>query len=609
MGLRAGIWVLALVVPSFGQTTWYVDVQATPPGNGTKQSPYARIQHAIAQPTTQSGDRIYVAPGTYLEAIDLLGKTLVVRGTQGAANTVIDAAGLFSPAITVENGEGEGTRIQGFTITGANPGGVIEGAGLHCDRSTVEVRECAFTDLGQGLPATFRGGGAAVLGGGELVLVRCRFVRCRADQEGGAVYASSSRLRVDGCSFSACTSRFGEGGAIAAYGSLIEVLRCSFQENNANYGLGGALYLELTSGRIADSDLRANRARNGYDGGALATAAGTVEVERCQFFDNAAQAGGALRTTGGVTVRDCRFVGNLAGLNPVATVGGAAIYSTVAQVQVERSVFWRNTTASFSGTAEGAIRGCVLERCTIADNTTTPAASGSAASASTLRDCIVWGNTPPASTLDSCTVTYSDVDAPEPGVGNLSADPLFVDRTGGDLRLLPGSPCIDTGDPSSGPDLDGSRADMGAFPFYPEYGIPPSPGCQGKVNSLGCLPYVGHNGAPPSLSGGLFEVHGHNVSESTYGLLTWSLQPTSVPFQGGTLCVGAPQRRTPVQSSGSFEAGAECPGRFAFRWTSAYLASWGLTAGTDVYCQFWGRDAGDPWNSTMTDLLAFRLVP
>jgi hypothetical protein len=294
----------------------------------------------------------------------------------------------------------------------------------------------------------------------------------------------------------------------------------------------------------------------------------------------------------------------------VGSVGGAAIYSTVAQVQVERSVFWRNATTSDStSTAQGALRGCVLDRCTIVENSTFPEAPGSAASASTLRDCIVWGNTPLASTLDSCTVTYSDVDAPTPGNGNLGADPLFVDASSGDLRLLAGSPCIDAGDPSSAFDPDGSRADMGAFPFHPVYGAPPQTGCQGKVNSLGCEPYMGHNGSPPSVSGGLFEVYGRNESTYSYGLLIWSVQPMSVPFEGGTLCVGSPLQRTPVQSSGSWIPGAECSGCYSFPWTSEYLASWGLDAGTDIYCQFWGRDSADPWHSSMTDMLAFRLVP
>jgi len=52
------------------------------------------------------------------------------------------------------------------------------------------------------------------------------------------------------------------------------------------------------------------------------------------------------------------------------------------------------------------------------------------------------------------------------GEGVLSSNPLFVSPENGDYRLSEGSPCIDTGDPESEPDPDGTRADMGAFYFH-----------------------------------------------------------------------------------------------------------------------------------------------
>jgi len=47
------------------------------------------------------------------------------------------------------------------------------------------------------------------------------------------------------------------------------------------------------------------------------------------------------------------------------------------------------------------------------------------------------------------------------GEGNISTDPLLREN----YHLSPASPCIDTGDPESEPDSDGTRADMGAFSF------------------------------------------------------------------------------------------------------------------------------------------------
>jgi hypothetical protein len=61
--------------------------------------------------------------------------------------------------------------------------------------------------------------------------------------------------------------------------------------------------------------------------------------------------------------------------------------------------------------------------------------------------------------------------------GNVYADPMFVDRDNGDLRLQKGSPCIDVGVPWI-LDVDGTRSDIGAFggpggSFYIYQDLPP----------------------------------------------------------------------------------------------------------------------------------------
>ena len=52
-----------------------------------------------------------------------------------------------------------------------------------------------------------------------------------------------------------------------------------------------------------------------------------------------------------------------------------------------------------------------------------------------------------------------------PGIGDITMDPLFNAEHELDFTLLPGSPCIDAGDPNSPPDPDGTIADMGAYYF------------------------------------------------------------------------------------------------------------------------------------------------
>gem|GEM_PF-4936856 len=52
--------------------------------------------------------------------------------------------------------------------------------------------------------------------------------------------------------------------------------------------------------------------------------------------------------------------------------------------------------------------------------------------------------------------------------GNMSEDPLYVDPFSWDFHLDYDSPCVDTGDPDSPDDPDGSRADIGAWNAYPQ---------------------------------------------------------------------------------------------------------------------------------------------
>jgi len=66
-------------------------------------------------------DEVVVTPGFYVEAINFNGKAITVRSS-GAAITTISGAGNFH-IVQCVTGDGAGTVLQGFTITGGNANG------------------------------------------------------------------------------------------------------------------------------------------------------------------------------------------------------------------------------------------------------------------------------------------------------------------------------------------------------------------------------------------------------------------------------------------------------------------------------------------------------
>jgi hypothetical protein len=67
--------------------------------------------------------------------------------------------------------------------------------------------------------------------------------------------------------------------------------------------------------------------------------------------------------------------------------------------------------------------------------------------------------------VQQIVIAYSDLSSAWPGTGNTTAAPQFKDPVASDYHLRFGSPAIDTGDPASPPDADGTRTDMGYAPF------------------------------------------------------------------------------------------------------------------------------------------------
>lgn len=146
----------------------------------------------------------------------------------------------------------------------------------------------------------------------------------------------------------------------------------------------------------------------------------------------------------------------------------------------------------------------------------------------------------------------------------------------------------------------------------------PNTYCAAKWNSLGCLPEIAFFGRASASAALGFDVRAVNVRNNKPGLLLYGTTGGSaLPFQGGTLCVHTPLKRTiAVNSAGQPAPQLDCSGVFALDFNA--FAAGGLGGnpspvlrqpGVRVSCQWWGRDPGfaAPNNSTLSNALEFTL--
>jgi predicted outer membrane repeat protein len=260
---------------------------------------------------------------------------------------------------------------------------------------------------------------------------------------------------------------------------------------------GGGMWNDSASPTVANCTFSKNTAMF-YGGGMCNANNSSPTVTSCTFNGDLASKGGGMynEDNSTPTVTNCTFSGNR------GTGAGGGLYNRESSPTVTNSVFCGN----WSKTGGGGMYnddGCnpTLANCTFASNSASKGGGvyNDDISSATLTNCILWGNTATISDpqigvggSSSITVTYCDVEGGWGGPPNIDADPCFVrdpcdggdgwsddPQTGGideganddfgNLRLSPGSPCIDAGDSSSVPadtaDLDNDANTTEPIPF------------------------------------------------------------------------------------------------------------------------------------------------
>jgi hypothetical protein len=194
-----------------------------------------------------------------------------------------------------------------------------------------------------------------------------------------------------------------------------------------------------------------------YGGGVYVSGDSKLRLENCWIIGNGQ---GVPRST------SATFAGGV-------YAGGSSTHVELVQCLLRDNYCW----ASGGATLADNYAMMTFDRCTVTANSSTSffghqgGISMSNWGKVTVNSSIVWGNSgsqigafgAPYNRGTKATATYSDVQGGFAGTGNINANPMFASPSTNDFILQSGSPCINTGDPTTPKDPDNTRADMGAF--------------------------------------------------------------------------------------------------------------------------------------------------
>ena len=235
-------------------------------------------------------------------------------------------------------------------------------------------------------------------------------------------------------------------------------------QNGYSQDVGGGIFME-DGGSVLNCVVRGNHAS---DGGGIRSEGGGV-ISNCTVVGNYADWGA------GVDGWDLELWHSLVASNIAFKVGGGVI---VDYSLIRNCLILDNLAAEESGGIELRYAS-VAENCTIVGNEAKEA-GGLTIEGSILRNCIVYYNRGRGGANwreGSLGCLYERVCSTPvmPGDGNTSRIPDFRDPPQGDYRLLPGSPCQDTGtnqswmvsstDSDGDPRIAGSAVDLGAYEY------------------------------------------------------------------------------------------------------------------------------------------------
>jgi len=397
------------------------------------------------------------------------GSSLTVTGCTFTGNSAEGGGGMYNAR--------NSPTVSGCTFTGNLA--VEGGGGMLNGRCSPTVSNCTFTgNLAEG------GGGMHNAYPGNPTVTNCTFSGNSAGGGGGMYNSDDSSPTVTGCTFSGNSA--GDGGGMRNNDSNPTVTGCTFSGNSTGGG-GSGMSNFGSNPTVTGCTFTGNSA---VKGGGMRNSQGSPRVTGCTFTGNSAEEGGGMYNSGNSpTVIGCTFISNSAG-------GGGGMCNEDSSPAVTVCTFIGNSAGNGGGMLNYKDESRpIMSNCTFTGNSAEAAGGGMYNydfSSPTVTNCILWNNTASSGNEISGTasVSYSCVQGDYTGIGNINADPLFVDADGVDnisgteddnVRLQTGSPCIDAGDNSAvtvATDLDGQArimdgdddgtaiVDMGAYEYY-----------------------------------------------------------------------------------------------------------------------------------------------
>jgi len=421
---------------------------------------------------------------------------VVVTGSTFTGNSSVSGGGLSSWKPNVSNYTSlllDNCTFNNNAVLGTNVNAYLPyGGGVKAYRvSDVTVRDTTFSGN-----SAYTYGGGMWAGGADanstfLVDDNTTFFNNTTVHpgvgRGGGLYVGVNNARVINSIFNSNSSDlYGGGIEMSATDPIIS--GSTFYNNIVTGGGGGVHFTGVGTLNIDNTIFNSNEAANG--GGGLYSMNSSVTIDESEFTNNLASnsGGGGIffyvmgggSFTGTLTVDKTAFRYNQ---GPSANGGGLNFYGgnqVTNTTRVTNSTFYRNTSSAGGGMVHQSGGFAEIINNTFSENSATLGASyyNASATASTIINCIFWGDTtlagaPTDGIYGPVDVTYSDLEVPIAGTGNINSNPAFASTP--DLPLSSSSAAIDAGTDTSGYGVatdkgdtarpQGSAYDMGAWEF------------------------------------------------------------------------------------------------------------------------------------------------